>query len=158
MSEFSILFCCMGNICRSPMAAALFRHLADEAGILHRLSIDSAGTHADFPNAPADPRARRILAERGIDLGGHRARRITRGDFDRFDLILAMDSDNYDALQFVAPRQHAGKIARLLDYAPNAGISDIPDPYHEDESMFLKVLDLLQPAVQELLAQIRKNL
>lgn len=157
MSEFSILFCCMGNICRSPMAAGLFRQLADEARILGRVFVDSAGTHADFPNAPADPRAQRALAARGIDISGHRARRITHNDFERFDRILVMDRQNYDALQFMCPKQHIRKIGRLLDYGPARRSKEVPDPYHADELAFADLIHILEPAVKGLLEHLREN-
>lgn len=157
MSEYSILFCCMGNICRSPMAAGLFKQIAEKAGVANRIIVDSAGTHADFPDSPADPRARRALAERGIDISGHRARRVTRADFERFDLILVMDGRNYDTLQFVCPKKHTGKIGLLLDYAPKGRGRDVPDPFNADESAFGRVVELLEPAVKGLLEQVLKN-
>ena len=157
MSKFSILFCCMGNICRSPMAAALFRQEALEAGILDRIAVDSAGTHAYFPNSPADPRAQRALETRSIDISDHRARRITHDDFERFDLILVMDRDNYDALQFVCPKEHLRKIGRLLEYVPASRVKDIPDPYHADESAFIDLLHILEPAVKGLAKHLCKN-
>jgi protein-tyrosine phosphatase len=158
MSEIKVLFCCMGNICRSPMAEGVFRRLVDEAGIGDRILIDSAGTHADFPNSPPDPRAQKLLAERGIDISGLRARRITRADFERFDLILVMDGQNYDMLRFVCPRSQSHKISRLLEFAPETKIRDVPDPFHGDESKFELVLELVEAASRGVLDHVRQSL
>jgi protein-tyrosine phosphatase len=158
MSEFKVLFCCMGNICRSPMAEGLFRKLVAEAGIGDRVVIDSAGTHADFPDAPPDPRAQKLMAERGIDISGLRARRIARADFERFDLIVVMDGQNMDTLRFVCPRTQSHKISRLLDFAPQSKIRDVPDPFRGDESRFQRVLELVEAAGQGLLAHVRQVL
>lgn len=158
MTEIKVLFCCMGNICRSPMAEGVLRRLVDEAGIGHRVVIDSAGTHADFPNSPPDPRAQRIMAERGMDISGLRARRVSRADFERFDLILAMDGQNYDSLRFICPRSQTHKISLLLDFAPKLKARDVPDPFNSDESKFERVLELVEAASLGVLEQLRKAL
>ncbi|MGZ8216191.1 low molecular weight protein-tyrosine-phosphatase [Methylomagnum sp.] len=154
MSEIKVLLCCMGNICRSPMAEGLLRKLVEDAGIGDRVLIDSAGTHADFPNAPPDRRAQRVMAARGIDISGLRARRVARSDFERFDLILAMDAHNHDMLSFVCPKSQRHKLGRLLDYAPRSKVRDVPDPYNCDESEFDRVFELVEMASQGVLAHL----
>lgn len=158
MTEIKVLFCCMGNICRSPMAEGVLKRLVDEAGLGDRVVIDSAGTHADFPNSPPDPRAQRLMAERGMDISELRARRIGRADFDRFDLILAMDGQNYDALRFICPKSQVHKISRLLDFAPELKVRDVPDPFNADESKFERVLELVETASLGLLERLRRTL
>jgi protein-tyrosine phosphatase len=155
MKKINILFCCMGNICRSPMAEGLFRKLVEEAGYADRVFVDSAGTHADFPDSPPDPRAQKLMAERGIDIGAQRARRVMRADFERFDLILAMDTRNLDALRFVCPRSQAHKVGLLLDYAPRLRKKEVPDPYHADESVFKSALEQIEVAAEGLLGHLR---
>ncbi len=158
MNDIRVLFCCMGNICRSPMAEGLFRRRVEDAGFGDRILIDSAGTHANFPDSPPDPRAQRAMAELGIDIGELRARAITQGDFERFDLILVMDGQNFDMLRFTCPKQHVHKIARLLDYAPGLKARSLPDPFHSDEKAFLRVREMLVAATAGLLESVRETL
>ncbi|CAL1238881.1 low molecular weight protein-tyrosine-phosphatase [Candidatus Methylocalor cossyra] len=158
MAEIKVLFCCMGNVCRSPMAEGFFRRLVDEAGLGERIVIDSAGTHTDLLDSPPDPRAQQIMAERGIDISGLRARPIKRADFERFDLILAMDGQNFDMLRFTCPKPYAYKIGQLLDYAPAFKVKDIPDPLHGDEETFVRVADMVEAAAAGLLERLRERL
>lgn len=154
MTELRVLFCCMGNICRSPMAEGLFRKRLEEAGLGNRVITESAGTHAHSFPAPPDPRAQRAALERGIDISQLRSRRITRRDFATFDLILAMDAQNVDSLRFVCPKNQAHKIRRLLDYAPNGKQRDIPDPFTGGDADFTTVLDLLEQGTSGLLQAV----
>jgi protein-tyrosine phosphatase len=158
MREMKVLFCCMGNICRSPMAEGMFRRKVEEAGLGQRVLIDSAGTHADFPNSPPDPRAQKVMAELGIDISGLRARAVKREDLERFDLVLAMDGQNLDMLRFICPKNHAHKLARLLDYAPKLKIKSVPDPFHADEAAFIRVRETLDIATKGLLASVFESL
>lgn len=153
-----LLFCCMGNICRSPMAEGLFRHLAEDAGFGDAVFVDSAGTHANFPDAPPDPRAQKAMAELGIDISGQRARAVRRADFERFDLVLAMDGHNFDTLRYICPKQHVHKIVRMLDYAPRLGTRSLPDPFHADDEAFIEVREMLEAAAAGLLEALRPNL
>ena len=106
-----VLFVCMGNICRSPTAEGVFSKLVRERGLVEHISIDSAGTHAYHVGEPPDARSARAASERGIDLSRQRARRVTVQDFQQFDYVLAMDSDNYTHLAALCP---AGRETRLL--------------------------------------------
>lgn len=141
----SILFVCLGNICRSPTAEAIFRVQAKGRG----LEIDSAGTSGWHDGNPSDPRASAEAASRGIDMSCIRSRKVVAEDFERFDLIVAMDAQNLRDLQSVQPTGSKARLVKLLDYAPEIGISDVPDPYYEDN--FPEVLDMIDLACGRLL-------
>ncbi|PDT17192.1 protein tyrosine phosphatase [Rhizobium sp. J15] len=127
MKRISILFVCMGNICRSPLAEGIFRHLVAEAGLTGHFMIDSAGTGGWHEGEPPDRRSIATAQGHGIDIAGQRARRIRPTDFGSFDLILAMDRDNLAALGKVAPPE--ANIRLFGDAALTTG-EDIPDPYY----------------------------
>ena len=152
-----VLFVCMGNICRSPTAEGVFRHyLRTQAPDLH-VEIDSAGTHDYHVGEPPDPRTVRAAAKRGVDLSSLRARQVQDADFERFDLILAMDHLNHATLlERCASRQHA-RIRLLLEFAADAGRQDVPDPYYGDESGFEMVLDLVEQASVGLAGELRRR-
>ena len=150
-SKTSILFVCMGNICRSPTAEGVFRHHAEQAGLRDRLHIDSAGTHAYHVGEPADPRA--AAEKRGMSLDGIRARRASNDDFERFDYIIAMDEDNLARLREEAPDAHRHKIRLFLDYAA-VDESEVPDPYYGGAAGFERVLDLVEAASRGLLEML----
>ena len=115
-----ILFVCLGNICRSPMAEGVFRHTASARGLVPPVEVDSAGTGSWHIGNPPDERAQAAAASRGIDITAQRARQISTGDFDSFDLIIAMDRSNVSRLESLSPEQQLGKIRLFLDFAPNA--------------------------------------
>jgi protein-tyrosine phosphatase len=152
----SILFVCMGNICRSPTAEGVFRHHATEAGIIERLHIDSAGTHAYHAGEPPDHRAVTAAERRGLSMQGMRARRVTADDFETFDLILAMDRDNASRLKEEAPPEHHGKIRLFLEYRAGDEI-DVPDPYYGGAAGFERVLDLVEEASRGLLRTLSRS-
>ncbi len=151
-----ICFVCLGNICRSPTAESVFRHLVAEAGLTAQFQIDSAGT-ADYHTGKApDPRARAAGERAGITVNG-RARQFIASDFIHFDHVIAMDFSNRAELRRLAPNAEAAEKVRLLRSfdpaaAPNA---PIPDPYHGDERGFDDVLELCRTACQHLLAKLR---
>jgi protein-tyrosine phosphatase len=155
-TKTSILFVCMGNICRSPTAEGVFRHHAEQSGIVDRLHIDSAGTHAYHAGEPADRRARAAAERRGISLEGIRARRVVVEDFERFDHILAMDEDNLSRLQAESPDEHRHKLRLFLEFA--AGQEDeVPDPYYGGAAGFERVLDLVEEASRGLLETLSRD-
>jgi protein-tyrosine phosphatase len=156
-SPIKILFVCLGNICRSPTAEGVFRHLVDEAGLQDRVIIDSAGTGEWHIGSPPDERACRAAAARGYDLSKLRARQVTRKDFSEFDYVLAMDDENLRILKRLAPREHAHKARLFTDFASN-GASGVPDPYAGGAEGFEIVLDLVEDAAQGLLRHIRSEL
>ena len=157
-ADYSVLFVCMGNICRSPTAEGTFRKVAENAGLIERLHIDSAGTHAYHSGEPPDQRARAAAERRGIDLGGQRARRVTDEDFELFDLVIAMDRLNLETLRDRADAAHHGKLRLMLEFARAAAGDDVPDPYYGGASGFERVLDLVEDAAEGLLDHIRREL
>ncbi len=149
-----VLFVCMGNICRSPTAEGVFRKLLADAGLDDRVHVASAGTHGYHVGAPPDRRAASAARARGIDLGGIEARRVSAEDFDDFDLILALDSDNYEFLARMAPRGGRAEIRRLMDFASGDNGPDVPDPYYGGLSGFETVLDLVEDACAGVLREV----
>jgi protein-tyrosine phosphatase len=154
MVKHRLLFICLGNICRSPMAEGAFRRVAAEEGVLDRFEIDSAGLGDWHVGQAPDYRAQRAAGQRGIDISGQSARQIAREDFARFDLLLAMDGSNYDELAELAPRNAKHKIHRFLDFAPHAGTKDVPDPFFGEAEGFDHALDLIEEAARGLLAEL----
>jgi protein-tyrosine phosphatase len=152
-----VLFVCLGNICRSPTAEGVFRHLVEKERLADRVLIDSAGTGEWHVGAPPDARACKAAAGRGYDLARLRARLVTPRDFETFDYVLAMDEENVRALQRIAPRGQAHKI-RLFTEFGSAGASHVPDPYAGGPQGFELVLDLVEDAAQGLLRHIRSEL
>jgi len=150
----SVLFICMGNICRSPSAEAVFKYKAQAQGL--SLNIDSAGTVGAHAKEKPDHRAQKIGAERGYSFDGIKARKVTVQDFENFDLILAMDSANLEYLQQIAPEHQRSKAMLFLDFAKNNEENEVPDPYYGGANGFRFVLDLVEDASDGLLAQIKE--
>ena len=146
----SVLFVCMGNICRSPTAEGVFRHFVNEAGLADQIETDSAGTHAYHVGEPPDRRASAAAERRGVSLAEIRARRVSDDDFERFDYILAMDEDNQARLLEQAPPEHRAKVALFLSYA-SVSETEVPDPYYGGGAGFEHVLDLVEEASRGLL-------
>ncbi len=152
-----VLFVCLGNICRSPMAEGLFRELVMRRGWDGVIQIDSAGTHGAHIGEPPDERARRVMAGHGIDIGGLKGRRVSRADLRDFDYVLAMDRDNLTYLEGLGagPRTVVGL---FLDFARDAATREVPDPYYGGPDGFERVYALLEDAAQGLLAEIEARL
>ncbi len=136
----------MGNICRSPTAEGVFSALVKAESISERFIIDSAGTHAYHVDEAPDLRSQKAAKDRGIDLNHIRARKVIFGDFEDYDYLLAMDSDNYSILMDACPEQHKNKIKYFLDYAPHLDARDVPDPYYGGKYGFERVLDMIEEA------------
>lgn len=153
-----ILFVCLGNICRSPAAEGVLRRMAEERGVADRVEIDSAGTYGGHAGELPDPRMRRAAAVRGYMLT-HRSRQVREADFERFDMIVAMDDNNYEALFRMAPSRADGeriyRMAEFLRRYPDR--SYIPDPYYEGDEGFERVLDLLEDGCGALLDRVAGN-
>jgi protein-tyrosine phosphatase len=149
-----VLFVCLGNICRSPTAEGVLRHLAALEAPDLALDIDSAGTGDYHIGAPPDPRSQRAALKRGIDISGLRARQVAADDFARFDLILAMDAENLRELQALRPRHSRAAVKLFLEYTPDLKLRDVPDPYYRDAAAFEEVLDLTTAAARGLLAAL----
>jgi protein-tyrosine phosphatase len=153
-----ILFVCMGNICRSPTAEGVMRRLLREEGLEDAVELESAGTGGWHAGEPPDARAAEAAARRGIALEGA-ARQVTADDFERFDLLVAMDRENLRELLAIAPSDEGAEKVRLLrEFDPasaDAGDLDVPDPYYGGERGFERVLDLVTAACRGLLADVR---
>jgi protein-tyrosine phosphatase len=152
-----VLFVCLGNICRSPTAEGVFRHLVERTSLTGHIEIDSAGTHAYHVGEPPDSRAQAAAARRGIDLSGLRGRQATRRDIEEFDYILAMDRENYTNLRAICPAGLEHKVRLFLEFAPDRPEREVPDPYFGGESGFDRVLDMIEEAADGLLADIRQR-
>ena len=157
MVKHRLLFVCLGNICRSPMAEGAFRHVAAEQGVLDRFEIDSAGLGSWHVGQAPDHRAQKAADQRGIDISGQSARQIRSSDFTSFDLLLAMDGSNYGELVQLAPKGERHKIRRFLDFAPHAGTKDVPDPFFGEAEGFDRALDLIDEAARGLLAELLRD-
>ncbi|NOQ35381.1 MAG: low molecular weight phosphotyrosine protein phosphatase [Methylococcaceae bacterium] len=146
MKKIKVLFVCMGNICRSPTAEGVFTRLVKEKQLLDQFEIDSAGTHAYHIGEQPDHRSQKTAKEHGIELSHLRARKVIYGDFDDYDYLLAMDNDNYDIMINACPSHHHDKIKYFLDYAPQLGFREVPDPYYGGEHGFENVLNMIEAA------------
>lgn len=156
--KVTILFVCMGNICRSPTAEGVFRKLVSDAGLEDRIHADSAGTHAYHTGETPDRRGIEAADRRGFSLKGIRARRVVETDFEAFDYIIAMDEDNLAKLRDSADADHHGKLRLFLEFAEASTLTEVPDPYYGGLAGFERVLDLVEDAAQGLLAEIRRGL
>jgi protein-tyrosine phosphatase len=154
MSRHRILFVCLGNICRSPMAEGVFRQLVEAEGLAQRFEIDSAGLGSWHLGQAPDDRAQAAARTRGIDISGQSARQVRLEDFDRFDLLLVMDRSNLAELKRRAPAEARAKIRPFLDFAPNTGTKDVPDPFYGGTEGFDHALDLIEAAARGLLAEL----
>jgi len=154
MKRYAVLFCCTGNICRSPTAEGVFIKKVADAGLTGRIVIDSAGTHGYHIGEPPDPRSQIAAKARGYDLSGLRARRFERDDFDRFDLVLAMDHDNRAFLSRLRPPSGDAMLKLMMEYARSYTVPEVPDPYYGGPDGFEMVLDMLEDAAEGLLAAI----
>ncbi|SFC07431.1 protein-tyrosine phosphatase [Marinospirillum celere] len=155
--KVSVLFVCLGNICRSPTAEGVFRQQVENAGLNDRLQIDSAGTGDWHVGKAPDKRMQAAALDRGYDLSALKARQIKTEDLDAFDYVLVMDEQNKtDVEALAAEMEHLDKIRLLLSYNPSA-ITEVPDPYYGGESGFHQVIDLVEEACKRLLVQLRKS-
>jgi protein-tyrosine phosphatase len=157
-SSIAVLFCCMGNICRSPTAEGVFRSHVIAAGLQTRVRIDSAGTHSYHVGHAPDLRSQAAAAARGYKLGDLRARQIEPRDFVEFDYILAMDNANLLDLASVAPRGSRTSPRMFMEFAKRHSALDVPDPYYGGADGFEQVLDMVEEASAGLLLAIKKEL
>ncbi len=152
-----VLFVCLGNICRSPTAEAVFRHLLARAETELEIEVDSAGIGSWHIGEPPDERAQAAARRRGVDMSGIRARQIAHEDFALFDLILAMDRQNLAELRRRSPVQYRERVRLFLEFAPDLGADDVPDPYYGGEAGFEEVLDLTEQAARGLLGHLTRK-
>ncbi|MCA0199336.1 MAG: low molecular weight phosphotyrosine protein phosphatase [Proteobacteria bacterium] len=149
-----VLFVCTGNICRSPTAEGVFRHLAQEAGLGAVIVSASAGTHGYHVGEAPDPRTVAAAKRRGFDLSAQRAQKVRAEDFQIYDLILAMDRGHLAHLEALRPNSAKAEVRLFLDYHPEGTLKDVPDPYYGGADGFENVLDMIEHASKVLLNQI----
>lgn len=154
MSKLSVLFVCTENICRSPLAEALLRMRLKQLGLSRRVSVDSAGTYCSSPGLKPDPRSVKVGKSHRLCFWRMRARRVQPKDFERFDLIVAMDRTNRDDLLELCPEHLSDKIRLMMAYAPDLGFDDVPDPYYGNANGFVRVYELINDAMEGLLYDI----
>lgn len=142
--EIAVLFVCLGNICRSPLAEAAFRQEIERRGLAIR--VDSAGTGGWHAGQPPDPRAQRVARRFGVEIGGYRARQVTSADFSRFSHILALDRRNLADLETIRPHGATATLGLLLDYVAGREGQSVADPYYGDEAGFLLTWDEVSTA------------
>ena len=148
-----VLFVCMGNICRSPTAHAVFREQVRERELIERFVIDSAGTHDFHIGREPDKRSIETAAEQGFDMTDLRARQVQEVDFEQFDYVVAMDQQNLDALKASCPGAYIGRLSLLLDWTDGWG-AEVPDPYYGGDEGFTHVLEMVMNACRCLLDHI----
>ena len=156
--QIKVLFVCMGNICRSPTAEAVFTHYVAEANLQDRIISDSAGTHDYHIGEPADERAQDAARRRGYDMSRLRGRQVGRKDLVEHDLVLAMDEHNLHRLKHQCPPEHAHKLRLFMEFGNNGNTREVPDPYYGGPQGFELVLDIIEDAAQGLLRHIRAQL
>lgn len=155
MQKINVLFVCLGNICRSPVAEGVFSKLVEEEGLSDVVTVDSAGTGAWHLGHPPDARAQASAARRGIDIGRVRSRLIEPGDLDSFDYVLTMDEHNYGEVKRLG--RGRAEIRRFMDFHPDPSVTEAPDPYYGQGDGFEIVLDLVEEASAGLIEDIRER-
>ncbi|SOE55743.1 protein tyrosine phosphatase [Burkholderia sp. OK233] len=163
MKTVSVCFVCLGNICRSPTAEGVMRRLVGEAKLAERILVDSAGTGDWHIGQPPDDRAQLAAERRGYELAALRGRQVAAADFERFDLLIAMDDKNVAALRQICPAEQRDKIRLLMEFVPEAddrwgGAREVVDPYFGGAEGFEQVLDQCEAACRGLIAALRPQL
>ncbi len=153
-----VLFVCLGNICRSPTAEGVFRHLLSARELTEKVTVDSAGTSGWHIGEAPDERAQEEALGRGIDLSDQRSRAVRPRDFQDFDYIVAMDGENLADLQRMAVPGARARLCLCTDFAPQLGIRDVPDPYYGGPGGFGRVFDIIEAGARGLLAEIEQGL
>lgn len=157
MTKTSVLFVCLGNICRSPVAEGVFRAKLAEYGLEHDFEVDSAGTAAWHSGNPPDSRMIKAAANRGIDISGLRARKVTMDDFHQFDFILAMDYENLNNLQEIDPGIGKAQLGLYLEYAQDYQDKEVPDPYYGGDEGFNTVINMVEDAAEGLIKSLQNQ-
>jgi protein-tyrosine phosphatase len=148
-----VVFVCLGNICRSPTAEAIFQKLVDDAGLSSMIMVDSSGTSNWHVGGPPDSRSIATAKSRGIDMSMLKSRQAVSDDFKQCDYVIAMDHTNHQKLAAICPPGNESRLRMCLSFAPSIDLSEVPDPYYEDG--FDAVFDMLEVAGRGLLAEIR---
>ena len=156
--SYKLLFVCLGNICRSPSAENIMNHLIEQRGLQDKIICDSAGTSSYHIGSPPDRRMTAAATKRGIKMQGS-ARQFTRDDFDEFDLILAMDRDNYQGIIYLDKgNKYRDKVKLMCDFCRHHSLDEVPDPYYGGPEGFNQVIDLLFDACEGLLDYVVQQL
>ena len=155
-ASVSVLFVCLGNICRSPLAEGVFRHLVNERGYSREFHIDSCGTGAWHVGEPPHRESQKVAQKYGVSLDGQRARQVKRGDFSKFDVIVAMDEENYLDLESMAKNPTA-EIIMLRQFDTHADDTDVPDPYYGGPEGFEEVFQIVRRSCEALLDDVERR-
>ncbi len=155
--QVKVLFVCMGNICRSPTAEAVFRQYVEQEGLSEAIHIDSAGTHDYHIGDAPDGRTQRVASQRGYDMSALRGRQVGEVDFARFDYVLAMDEANLAILERLRPQDAESHLGLFLEFAEKYEEREVPDPYYGGAQGFEHVLDLVEDAANGLLKHIKQQ-
>lgn len=155
---YKLLFVCLGNICRSPAAENIMKHLVAQAGLSDQIICDSAGTSSYHIGSPPDRRMTAAAHQQGIAMTGS-ARQFSRSDLEEFDLILAMDRDNYAGICYLDPAgKYQDKVKLMCDFCTRHSLREVPDPYYGGTEGFNLVIDLLMDACEGLLEHVKQEL
>lgn len=154
---YRILFVCTGNICRSPTADGVLRKMLWDRGLDSQVEVDSAGLTAYHVGEKPDRRSQRTAKKRGYDLSFIRARKFERGDFQEFDLVLAMDRGHLQSMKATKPENCRARLCMFLDFASSLQESDVPDPYYGGEDGFEHVLDLVEAGSEGIIEFLKKE-
>lgn len=157
MKKVSVLMVCTANICRSPAAQGILKQLLESELLDGVVEVDSAGTHVFQAGHRPDPRSQKTALQSGIDLSGLRARMVRPDDFARYDYILAMDENNLRHLEKNCPGEFRYKLSLILEFAPELGMREVPDPYFGNLSGFERVFEMLETASRGLVQQLHKD-
>lgn len=158
-SQISVLFVCLGNICRSPTAEGVFRKKVADAGLTEQIFIDSAGTSAYHVGEPADQRSSQVAKEFGYDLSAIRSRKLVAEDGEKFDLIIAMDKANLNDMESLISSAYHDKLKLFLaDYGSDNSTDEVPDPYYGGSQGFVNVVRLIEDASDALLAELEPQI
>ena len=147
---------CTANYCRSPMAEGLFRREILERGLSPHIRVDSAGTHVSRKGLRPDLRAQQAVQPHGVDISGLRSRSIKPVDFVEFDYVLVMDKSNFDSVMKLCPSEHQHKLAMIMGFAPQADVTEVPDPYYSNKAGFKQVYTFLDQAIAGLVVSIEQ--
>lgn len=155
--KVKVMFVCMGNICRSPSAEAVFHYMAQTGGLRDYIEVASSGTHDYHVGGPADKRSHAAALSRGIDMTNHKAQHFKKEHCEQYDYIVVMDRVNHEHVMRHCPAEHQHKVHYFLDFAPQLNLKEVPDPYYGGADGFDNVLDLVEAASAGLLAEIRER-
>jgi protein-tyrosine phosphatase len=153
--KVKVMFVCMGNICRSPSAEAVFQYMVQTSGLKDYVQVASSGTHDYHVGRPADTRSHQAALDRGVDMAEHRAQHFKKEHFEQYDYILVMDHKNHEHVMHMCPNGFQEKVHYFLDFAPQLNVKEVPDPYFGGTDGFENVLDLIEAASAGLMSEIR---